>query len=166
MTADATMQDATAAAETMMTTGKRAVDQMVETTTTSYEKVMQLGKERLDQVNASMEDLKSFSEGNLDAIVATGNATVKAFETLSSELAAFGKQTWEDQVAAIKATVGAKSVQEAFELQRDFAKTSYDALIAESNKLSEMVPQLAKDTVEPLNERAKIAYEKFVTAAA
>lgn len=164
--AEKAQAEATQNIEAIVENGRKVLDQMVQNGNASYDKVVATSKEQVEKVMAIFEDAKAVNEGNVDAIIATGNATVKALETLSSELTSYGKQTWEDNVAAAKATMNAKSVQEAFDLQRDFAKASFDGFVAQANKLGEMLPQLAKDSVEPINAQAKVAYDKFVKSAA
>ena len=73
-------------------------------------------------------------------------------------------QAAEDQVAAAKSLAGAKSVQEAMELQTTFAKSALEAYIAQMTKASEIVSASIKDSMKPLNERVSAAVEKFQAA--
>ena len=144
---------------TIVDNGRVYLDQLVENGNASFDKIVLVSRE-------TMEKAKDINQGNVNALIATGNAAVKAAETLSTELSSYGKQTWEDNVAAVKATMNATSVQEALDLQRDFAKASFEGLVAQTGKLSEMLPQLAKDSIEPINTQAKSAYGKLVKSAA
>ena len=64
----------------------------------------------------------------------------------------------------MKSLAGAKSVQEAMELQTTFAKSAMEAYIAQMTKASEIVSASIKDSMKPLNERASAAVEKFQAA--
>jgi phasin family protein len=150
----------------MVQNNRKALDQIVESSNESYEKIVATAKDRFQQVMSVVDEAKETNEGNIDAMIAAGNASMKAMETLSSEMISFGKQAWEDQISAVKASMGAKSVQEAMDLQRDFAKSYIDGFVAQASKLSEMVPQLTKDALEPFNARAKAHYDKFVKSTA
>ena len=65
----------------------------------------------------------------------------------------FSKQHIEDSMSAFKAVLGARSFQEAWEVQSDFAKTALDSYISQASKLNEMWMSSAKQAAEPLNAR-------------
>ena len=46
-----------------------------------------------------------------------------------------------------------KSVQEFAEKQNDYAKGAFEAYVAEVTEVSELVQGLAKETLQPINER-------------
>ena len=82
----------------------------------------------------------------------TKSATVagKGIETINSEIYSYSKSSIEDAVAATKAVMGSKSVHEAFEFQTDFAKSAFEAYVAELTKISELATAATKDTFAPL----------------
>ena len=72
----------------------------------------------------------------------------------------YGKETAEAvmqsaTVAATKAVMGSKSVHEAFEFQTDFAKSAFEAYVAELSKLSELTTAAAKDSFAPFKGRVQ-----------
>jgi phasin family protein len=91
-------------------------------------------------------------------------AATKGAETLGARAMAYSKKSMEDQVAAAKSLAGAKSVQEAIELQTTFAKTAFEAYVAEVTKMSETVAASMKETVAPLNERVTALVERVQSA--
>ena len=78
---------------------------------------------------------------------------------------AFSKQALEEQVAAAKSLAGAKSVQEAIELQTGFAKAALEGYLANFGKLTEVLTASMKETVKPLNERVAAFVERTQAAA-
>jgi hypothetical protein len=46
--------------------------------------------------------------------------------------------------------MGAKSIEQAVEIQSNYAKKAYDAYVAEMSKLGEMYAGLAKDAYKPV----------------
>ena len=77
----------------------------------------------------------------------------KAFEQINGEVLTFSKQQMEDGMSAFKAVLGARSFQEAWEVQSDFAKTALDSYISQASKLNELWLSSAKQAAEPLNAR-------------
>jgi phasin family protein len=66
---------------------------------------------------------------------------------------AFSKKAMETNMAAAKSIMSSKSVQEMMERQAEFAKSSFEAYVAELNKMSELMSGVTKDAIKPLNER-------------
>ena len=73
---------------------------------------------------------------------------------------AYSKKTVEDQVTAAKTLSQAKSVQEVVELQTAFAKSMYEAYVAEVGKMAEAVSASMKDAMAPINERVTAMVER------
>ena len=87
--------------------------------------------------------------GKETAEAVTKSATVagKGIEAINSEIYAYSKSSIEDAVAATKAVMGSKSVHEAFEFQTDFAKSAFEAYVAELTKISELATATTKDSL-------------------
>ena len=85
--------------------------------------------------------------------VSRAAAAQKGFETLSARAVAFQKAALENHVAATKSLFTSKSVQEFTEKQNDYAKSSFEAYVAELTTVSDLVQGVAKETLQPINER-------------
>jgi phasin family protein len=89
----------------------------------------------------------------MEAIIQSANVATKGVESLNAEALAYSKQAIEDTVAAAKAAITSKSIQELIEIQSDFAKASFDSMIGQATKFSELFMSVAKESAEPLNGR-------------
>ena len=143
-----------AAAETVKTT----VDQVTAASTVAF-------KDGVEKTLAALNDANSTSKKNLEAVVASVTAATKGAEELGAETMAFSKKAFEEQVAAAKALAGAKSVQEAVELQSAWAKSAFEGYVAQFGKFSELVTASVKETVKPINERVAAVVERAQAAA-
>ena len=121
-------------------------------------------RDSVEKSLAGVNELNTQSKKNLEAVVASVTAATKGAEALGAQAIAFSKKSIEDQVAAGKALAGAKSVQEAVELQTAFAKSALEAYLANVNAMSETVTASVKDAFKPLNERATAVVEKVQAA--
>lgn len=121
-------------------------------------------KDNVEKSLATLNEVNAYSKKNLEAVVASVTAATKGAEALGAQVMAFSKKSVEDQVAAAKALAGAKSVQEAVELQTAWVKSAMEGYLAEASKMGETVASSVKDSVKPLNERVTATVEKLQAA--
>lgn len=144
-----------------MATGAETLKSTVEQFTTAGNQAF---KDNVEKSLASLNEANAYSKKNLEAVVASVTAATKGAEVLGAQAMAFSKKSIEDQVAAAKALAGAKSVQEAVELQTAWMKSSLEGYMAEFAKWGETVSASVKDSVKPLNERVTATVEKLQAA--
>lgn len=149
-----------AAAKTARTT-KSATEAFEQVTSASTEAV----RENIDRSLAALSEASAFGKQNVEAWLASAAAAQKGFETLSARSVAFSKQALENHVAAAKSIMASKSVQELVEKQNDYAKTSFEAYVAELTSLSDLVSGLTKDALQPINERFNAVGQLIQTGA-
>lgn len=160
------VKDPAVAVDEAVSMGKENMDKMMKAQTDTAEQFMAAGRERMDATMKSFETLGSFGRNSFDAWVQAGNSAAKMFETVNAEHLAFTKTQVEDTVSAAKAMMGAKTLQELYDLQNDYMKSSMDALMQQSTKLGEVSTKLAKETFEPLNEHFQQAVDKMLKPVA
>lgn len=140
-------------------TAAEAVDQA---TTVSSDAL----RENMDRGLAAMSEASAFGKQNVEAWLASAAAAQKGFEALSARTVAFQKQALENHVAATKSLMTSKSVQEFVERQNDYAKSSFEAYVAELTTVSNLVSGVAKDAMQPLNERVNAVGQLIQSGAA
>ncbi len=121
-------------------------------------------REGVDKSVASLTELNAHGKKNLDALVESATVAQKGAEALSQQALGFAKTSWEDGVAASKELSSARSVQEFFELQTNWAKKSMERYVAELTKTNEIVTATVKDSFKPINERVTASVETFQAA--
>lgn len=122
-------------------------------------------KAAVERSTKLVEELTEFNKGNIEALVESGRVAAKAAETLGQNAAETARKNFEQTTAALKSFASAKTPTEFFQLQSDFARTAFDALIAETSKNSETVLKLAGDVFQPISNRFAVAAEKIKVAA-
>jgi len=110
-------------------------------------------RETIDRSVTAMSEVGAFGKENVEAIIASATVATKGIEQLSARAVAYSKSAMENHVAATKALMSSKSVQEAIERQSDYARTAFDGYIAEMNKISDLMTGMTRDAMKPLNER-------------
>jgi len=104
-------------------------------------------------IEAGIESATAFSQNNVDAVVSSSKIATKAAESLSAEIAAYSKKSYEDGMAAAKELTACKSVSDFVEKQAEFSKTSIEGFVTGATRLNEMYAAAAKEIFEPLNAR-------------
>jgi phasin family protein len=113
-----------------------------------------------------VEELADLTRGNVEALVASSKVAAKGVETMSQDAADYGRKSFENASAALKGFTEVKSATDFFKLQGDYARSAFDAAVAESARLSETVLKIAGDVAEPLNSRYAVAAERVKSLAA
>lgn len=149
-----------ATAKTAPRAAKTATEAFETFTSTSQETV----RENIDRSLAAFSEASSFGKQNMEAWLASATAAQKGFEALSARAVAFQKAALENHVAVAKSLMTSKSVQEFSEKQNDYAKTSFEAYVAELTTVSDLVQGVAKETLQPINERVNAVGHLIQTA--
>ena len=64
----------------------------------------------------------------------------------------FSKRSFEDATRTFEQLVGAKSLEQAFEIQSRYAKSAYDNWTTETSKIGEMYAAAARDAYKPVEQ--------------
>jgi phasin family protein len=121
-------------------------------------------KDAVEKSLTAMNEMNAQSKSNLEAVVASVTAASKGAETLGAQAMAYSKKSLDEHIAAAKSLTGAKSIQEAVELQTSWAKSTLEGYLAEVNRASETFAASMKESLTPLNARVTAAVETFQAA--
>lgn len=113
--------------------------------------------EGLEKMSKGMEEMVSFNQGTVDAVVKSSEIAAKAAEGIGSEVSAYSKKSFEDGVAAAQDLASAKNVSELVEKQTAFAQAAFEGFVSQATKMNEIYMAAAKDISAPLQARATAA---------
>ena len=82
-------------------------------------------KEGMEKAMKTAEELMVFSQGNLEAMVKSGQIWAAGVQDLGKLVAANAQASFEETISTFKALSSAKSLKDAFDLQASLAR--YDA---------------------------------------
>ena len=105
----------------------------------------------------NFEDMQKLGKDNLDAAMRSFGPLSKSVQAIAVEMADYSKKSFEDGSKAIEKLFGAKTLEKAIEVQTEYAKTSYEAFIAEATKIGELYLDLAKEAYRPFEANASRA---------
>ncbi|MDX2103993.1 MAG: phasin family protein [Alphaproteobacteria bacterium] len=162
------------ALEAAVETGKQTVEAFVKAGADAQQKALEqtltLSKEQIEKAQTaffkSYNELHVFGKDNVEALFRASSIAVKGAEEISRAVVAFAQAQIESQVSATKAILGCTSLRQVVDVQTDLAKTSFDKVVAEGSKFSELATKVANEAMEPIQARVNVAVEKFMKPAA
>ena len=111
------------------------------------------------------EDMTAFNKGNIEAIVESSKIAARGVETMAQGSADYARRSFEASNAAVKTLAQTKSPTEFLKLQGDFARQSFDMMMAETSRSTESMLKLAGEIAQPISNRLAVAAEKMKLAA-
>ena len=124
------------------------------------------GQELAKKSQKVAEELADLARANVEAVVEAGRVATEGARTIGQDVVAKQRNSFEQAADAIRSLAEAKSPTEYLQLQGDFARASFDRMVAESSKLTESMVKLAGETFQPLSNRASANAERFNTLVA
>ncbi|MEM0900281.1 MAG: phasin family protein [Pseudomonadota bacterium] len=97
----------------------------------------------------TFDEMNKTGKEVMDGSLKSYAALTKGMQTIATEATDFSKKAYEDGAAAFEKLASAKSLEKAMEVQTDYAKSSYEALVAQSTKMGELYTKVAKDAYKP-----------------
>lgn len=100
-------------------------------------------------VMVKVEEFQQFGKEQFDAAVASANSFSSGIQSIATAYGDYAKKSFEDAKSFVEKLSGVKSLEKAIELQTEYAKTSYETFVAESQKIGELYTDLAKQAFKP-----------------
>jgi phasin family protein len=140
---------------------KQNAETATTTVTSGLEQAQTKVKEGVTRAMKTAEQMAQFHQGNLEAVVKSGQIWATGLQDLSKHVATNAQTAMEETLSTFRALTSVKSLKEAFELQTSFARASMEKAMAESSKLTETSLKLAEQAYAPITARVNAAVEVF-----
>ena len=95
------------------------------------------------------DDFQKFGKDGYEAVVGSFGEVNKGFQAIAAEWTDYSKKAFEDSTSAFEQLIGAKSVEQAVEIQSKYVKNAYEAHVAEMTKLGEMYASVVQSAFKP-----------------
>jgi hypothetical protein len=96
-----------------------------------------------------IEELQQYGKEQFDTAVSTANSFQQTFQAIAPAFGDSTKKSFEEGSALFEKLAGSKSFDKALELQSEYAKSSYETFVAESQKIGGLYAELAKQSFKP-----------------
>ena len=100
------------------------------------------------------EEFQRASKDGFDASVRSFGEVSKGFQGIGATIVDYAKKSFEDGTRAFEQLVGAKSYEQIWEIQSQYAKKAFDSYVAQASKLGEMYVDVARSAYQPVEQAA------------
>jgi phasin family protein len=103
-----------------------------------------MGQQAQERMQSGFEAAsRSFSEAN------------KGFQALAAEMMEYSKSAFNDAIRTWEQLIGVRSLEQAMQIQSDYAKRVYENHMAEMKKLGEMTVGMVRDASKPVEDASR-----------
>ena len=96
------------------------------------------------------DEFKKQGQDNFDATVKSFGEVNKGLQVIAGEVTDYSKKAFEEGTHAFEKLIDAKSIEQVFEIQTNYAKKAYGEYVTQFTKLTEMYVGLAKEAHKPV----------------
>src|SRR6187200_409397 len=100
------------------------------------------------------EEFQRASKDGFDASVRSFGEVSKGFQAIAATVVDYSKKSFEDGTRAFEQLMGARSFEQVWEIQSQYAKKAFDAYVAQASKVREMYVDLARSAYQPVEQAA------------
>ncbi|QTL05399.1 phasin family protein [Aquabacter sp. L1I39] len=97
----------------------------------------------------SAEELQKLGKENVDVALKSFGVWSKGAQAIAIEVAEYTKSSFELSTSTLEKLLGAKTLDQAVEIQQGYFKAAYEAMVAESTKIGELYSDLYKQAYKP-----------------
>ncbi|MBV8851304.1 MAG: phasin family protein [Methylobacteriaceae bacterium] len=98
----------------------------------------------------NFEELQKLSKEQMEAATAAAASVTKGFQTIAAETSEYSKRSLENGSAYLEKLLSARKIEDAVQIQQDFAKTSYEGFVAQATRMGELYATLAREAFRPI----------------
>ena len=96
-------------------------------------------------------EIKAFGPPSFEAFATATGSSGKGLQAIATETMDYSKKSFEKSRVLFERLMGVKKIDEAIQLQSDFAKSAYEDFVAQAAKIGEMYSSLAKEAFKPIS---------------
>ena len=95
-------------------------------------------KEMADEANRMGQQVQDRLQSGFEAASRSFTEANKGFRAVATEMTEYSKAAFDDVIRTWEQLIGAKSLEQAMQIQSDYAKRAYENHMAELSKLGQM----------------------------
>ena len=96
------------------------------------------------------DNLQKLGKDSIDAAMTSFGAMSRGLQSAAVEAAEFAKRSFEQGTSTVEKLVGARTVDAAFQIQGDYLRSYYEAVVAQTTKMGEIATATAKEAYAPV----------------
>jgi hypothetical protein len=112
-------------------------------------------KRMADEANRMGQQAQEGFQTGLEAVSRSFSEANKGFQTLAAEMMEYSKAAFDDAVRTWEKLIGVRSLEQAIQIQSDYAKRVYENHMAELSKLGKMCMGMTRDASKPVEDASR-----------
>jgi hypothetical protein len=137
--------------------GQDAQEQASRMSQQAQEQARRMGQQAQEQTRRMGEQAQERMQSGVEAAGASFTQANRGFQALAAEVMNYSKTAFEDAMRTWEQLLSVKSLEQAMQIQSEYAKRLYDNHMAELSKLGEMCVDVAGDMANPVEQASKRA---------
>jgi phasin family protein len=117
--------------------------------------IMQETKRMADEANRMGQQAQERMQSGFDAASRSFSEANKGFQALAAEMMEYSKSAFDDAIRTWEQLIGVRSLEQAMQIQSDYAKRVYENHMAELKKLREMTVGIMRDASKPVEDASR-----------
>ncbi len=112
-------------------------------------------KEMADEANRMGQQVQDRLQSGFEAASRSFTEANKGFRAVATEMTEYSKAAFDDVIRTWEQLIGAKSLEQAMQIQSDYAKRAYENHMAELSKLGQMYMGMVSDASKSVEEASR-----------
>ena len=119
------------------------------------EEANRMGQEAQDRAQRLGNEFQATAASGFEAAGRSFSEANKGFQALAAEMMNYSKAAFDDAIRTWEQLMGVRSLEQAIQIQSDYAKRVYDNHMAELSKLGEMGAGMVRDASKPIQQASR-----------
>jgi phasin family protein len=116
---------------------------------------MQETKRMADEANRVGQQAQERMQSGFEAASRSFLEANQGFQALAAEMMNYSKAAFDDATRTWAQLIGVRSLEQAVQIQSDYAKRVYENHMAEMSKLGEMCAGMVRDASKPVEDASR-----------
>jgi hypothetical protein len=117
--------------------------------------IMRETKGMADEANRMGQQVQDRLQSGFEAASRSFTEANKGFRAVATEMTEYSKAAFDDVIRTWEQLIGAKSLEQAMQIQSDYAKRAYENHMAELSKLGQMYMGMVSDASKSVEEASR-----------
>ena len=119
------------------------------------EEANRVGQEAQERAQRAGREFQNAAGQGFEAASRSISEVNKGFQALAAEMTDYSKKAFDDAIRTWEQLIGVRSLEQAIEIQTQYAKRVYENHMAELSKLGEMCVGMVQAASKPVEESSR-----------
>lgn len=98
----------------------------------------------------NLDDMQKLNQANMDVAMRMFGDWSRNWQAIAVEMQDYAKRSMEDGTQTFEKLLGAKSAEQAFEIQQSYVRRAYEDYMHQCSKIGGMYAEIAKEAAKPM----------------